>query len=193
MRLHFLLLARTGKWTLEDICASSLELGGVWDTAHPKKMNLHLHYQCYSCHSTSWKTHWGWKWRLMWIKHDGLARRVALFYQNCWLQCHCDGWLGAVKGYILGLRSQQISLLFAAEKFMNAVLVTKFPALEIRLRDASHITALHLLALQFEVNASKPVFWGCFGALDRMTIFIKALRLLKPSTSWHTTLGIEAR
>ena len=47
-------------------------------------------------------------------------------------------------------------------------------ALEIRLPDASDISALQLLASQFEGNASVPVFRGCVGALDGMTVFIKA-------------------
>ncbi|KAI2498388.1 nuclease [Fragilaria crotonensis] len=58
------------------------------------------------------------------------------------------------------------------KKFMNAVVTCT--ALEIRLPDASDITALQLLASQFEGNASVPVFRGCVGALDGMTIFIKA-------------------
>jgi hypothetical protein len=56
--------------------------------------------------------------------------------------------------------------------FINAVVTCA--ALEIRFPDASDITALHLLALQFEGNASVPVFRGCVGALDGMTVFIKA-------------------
>ena len=55
---------------------------------------------------------------------------------------------------------------------MNAVVTCA--ALEIRLPDASDITALQLLASQFEGNASVPVFRGCVGALDGMTVFIKA-------------------
>jgi hypothetical protein len=58
------------------------------------------------------------------------------------------------------------------KKFMNAVVTCA--ALEIRLPDASDITALQLLASQFEGNASVPVFRGCVGALDGMTVFIKA-------------------
>jgi hypothetical protein len=57
-------------------------------------------------------------------------------------------------------------------KFMNAVVTCA--ALEIRLPDASDIMTLQLLALQFEGNASVPVFRGCVGALDGMTVFIKA-------------------
>ena len=53
---------------------------------------------------------------------------------------------------------------------MNAVVTCA--ALEIRLPDASDITALQLLASQFEGNASVPVFRGCVGALDGITIFI---------------------
>ncbi|KAI2507537.1 hypothetical protein MHU86_6925 [Fragilaria crotonensis] len=48
------------------------------------------------------------------------------------------------------------------KKFMNAVATCT--ALEIRLPDASDITALQLLASQFEGNASVPVFRGCVGA-----------------------------
>ncbi len=58
------------------------------------------------------------------------------------------------------------------KKFMNAVVTCA--ALEIRLPDASDITALQLLASQFEGNASVPVFRGCVSALDSMTVFIKA-------------------
>jgi hypothetical protein len=47
-------------------------------------------------------------------------------------------------------------------------------ALEIRLPDATDITALQLLASQFEGNKSVPVFRGCVCVLDRMTVFIKA-------------------
>jgi hypothetical protein len=47
-------------------------------------------------------------------------------------------------------------------------------ALEIRLQDATDITALQLLALQFEGNKSVPVFRGCVCVLDGMTVFIKA-------------------
>ena len=57
-------------------------------------------------------------------------------------------------------------------KFMNAVVTSS--ALDIRLPDVSNISALQLLASQFEGNASVPVFRGCVGALDGMTIFIKA-------------------
>ena len=42
-------------------------------------------------------------------------------------------------------------------------------ALEIRLLDASNITALHS-----DGNASEPLLKGCVSALDRMTLFIKS-------------------
>jgi hypothetical protein len=77
-----------------------------------------------------------------------------------------------VAGYKEGLWSEQISLPFMAKKFMSAVVTCA--ALEIRLPDASDITALKLLASQFEENTSVPVFRGCVGALDGMTVFIKA-------------------
>ena len=48
------------------------------------------------------------------------------------------------------------------------------PDLEIRLPDSTDIDALKLLAAQFEASASRPVFRGCVGVLDGLTVFIKA-------------------
>ncbi len=58
------------------------------------------------------------------------------------------------------------------KKFMNAVVTCT--VLEIRLPDASDITALQWVALQFKENASVPEFSGCVGALDGMTVLLKA-------------------
>jgi hypothetical protein len=85
------------------------------------------------------------------------------------LQCLAGGqWQDIKKVY--GVRKSPFYSLW--KKFMNAVVTCA--ALEVRLPDASDITALQLLALQFEGNASVPVFRGCVGALDGMTVFIKA-------------------
>jgi DDE superfamily endonuclease len=61
---------------------------------------------------------------------------------------------------------------FLRRKFMNAVMAC--PVLEIKLPDVSDIDALKKLASQFEANASRPVFRGCVGALDGLTVLIKA-------------------
>ena len=57
-------------------------------------------------------------------------------------------------------------------KFMKAVVGC--PTLEIWLPDSSDVEALQGLALQFEATASSPVLRGCVGALDGLTVFIKA-------------------
>jgi hypothetical protein len=46
--------------------------------------------------------------------------------------------------------------------------------LKIRLPEYTNIEALELLASQFEANASRSVFRGCVGALDGLTVLIKA-------------------
>jgi hypothetical protein len=48
------------------------------------------------------------------------------------------------------------------------------PTLEIWLPDSSNVKALQGLALQFEATASSPVLRGCVGALDGLTVLIKA-------------------
>ena len=48
------------------------------------------------------------------------------------------------------------------------------PTLEIWLPDSSNVEALQGLALQFEATASSPVLRGCVGALDGLTVLIKA-------------------
>ena len=57
-------------------------------------------------------------------------------------------------------------------KFLDAVM--DCPDLEIRLPDCKDIEALELIASQFEANASRSVFRGCVGALDGLTVLIKA-------------------
>jgi hypothetical protein len=71
---------------------------------------------------------------------------------------------------VYGVSKSHFDLL--QKMFVNAVV--RCAALEIGLPDASNTTALQLLASQFGWNAPVPVFRGCVGALDRMTIFIKA-------------------
>ena len=61
---------------------------------------------------------------------------------------------------------------FLRRKFMLAVMAC--PVLEIRLPDASDIDELRRLASHFEAHASRPVFRGCVGALDGLTVLIKA-------------------
>jgi DDE superfamily endonuclease len=61
---------------------------------------------------------------------------------------------------------------YLRSKFMNAIIGCS--ALDIWLPDSSDNDALQALALQFERKASVPVFRGCVGALDGMTVFIKA-------------------
>jgi hypothetical protein len=61
---------------------------------------------------------------------------------------------------------------YLRQKFMDAVMAC--PDLEIRLPDSTDIKALKLLASQFEANASRPVFRGCVGAVDGLSVFIKA-------------------
>ena len=49
------------------------------------------------------------------------------------------------------------------------------PDLEITLPDITDTdAALKLLPAQFKANATRPVFRGCVGALDGLTVFIKA-------------------
>jgi hypothetical protein len=61
---------------------------------------------------------------------------------------------------------------YLRSKFMNAVVGC--PILEIWLPDSSDIDALQELASQFGRKASVPVFRGCVGALDGMTVFVNA-------------------
>lgn len=69
---------------------------------------------------------------------------------------------GVSKGHFYRLRT----------KFMKAVVGS--PTLEIWLPDSSDVEALQGLARQFEATASSPVLRGCVGALDGLTVFIKA-------------------
>ena len=46
--------------------------------------------------------------------------------------------------------------------------------LDIVLPDCTDIKGLEQLASQFEANASRSVFRGCVGALDGLTVFVKA-------------------
>jgi hypothetical protein len=48
------------------------------------------------------------------------------------------------------------------------------PEMEIRLPDCTDIESLECLSLQFEAGASRPVFRGCVGAVDGLTVFINA-------------------
>jgi hypothetical protein len=60
--------------------------------------------------------------------------------------------------------------------------------LKIRLPEYTNIEALELLASQFEANASRSVFRGCVGALDGLTVLIKA-RLRRRRMCWPITLA----
>ena len=61
---------------------------------------------------------------------------------------------------------------FLRSKFLDAVMDCS--DLEIRLPDPTNIEALEQLASQFEASTSRSVFWGCVGALDGLTVLIKA-------------------
>ena len=61
---------------------------------------------------------------------------------------------------------------FLRRKFINAVMAC--PELEIQLPDCTDIESLERLSLQFEAGASRPVFRGCVGAVDGLTVFINA-------------------
>jgi hypothetical protein len=70
-------------------------------------------------------------------------------------------------------------------KFMKAVIGC--PTLEIWIPDSSDVEALQGLALQFEATASSPVFRGCVGALDGLTVFIIAPTASEAENVLHTT------
>jgi hypothetical protein len=61
---------------------------------------------------------------------------------------------------------------YLRSKFLDAVMDCS--DLEIRLPECTNVKALELLASQFEANASRSVFRGCVGALDGLTVLIKA-------------------
>ena len=61
---------------------------------------------------------------------------------------------------------------YLRRKFMDAVM--ECAELDIVLPDCTDIKGLEQLASQFEANASRSVFRGCVGALDGLTVFVKA-------------------
>ena len=74
------------------------------------------------------------------------------------------------------------------------------PNLEIRLPDNTDIKALKLLASQFKANSSRPVFRGYVGALDGLTVFIKAPSATETENAFafysghnkHDSLNVQA-
>jgi hypothetical protein len=79
---------------------------------------------------------------------------------------------------------------FLRRKFMNAVVCC--PTLEIWLPDSSDVEGLQRLALQFEATASSPVLRGCVGALDCLTVFVRAPTASGQRTYWHITQVITS-